>query len=92
MWNSRPPPPFMEKTLLNFHFDYLNPSLRRNTFSHLSCIILSNLGPFRSFVKQSQVLSGVSQGSCKDLVPNHKLDFANLNLTRVERHVRYFGR
>ena len=29
MWNSRPrPPPFMEKTILNFHFDYLNPSLR----------------------------------------------------------------
>ena len=27
MWNSRSPPPFMEKTILNFHFDYLNPSL-----------------------------------------------------------------
>ena len=27
MWNSRPPP-FMEKTILNFHFDYLTPSLR----------------------------------------------------------------
>ena len=27
MWNSRLPPPFMEKTILNFHFDYLNPSL-----------------------------------------------------------------
>ena len=26
MWNSRPPP-FMEKTILNFHFDYWNPSL-----------------------------------------------------------------
>ena len=26
MWNSRPPP-FMEKTILNFHFDYLHPSL-----------------------------------------------------------------
>ena len=26
MWNSRPPP-FMAKTILNFHFDYLNPSL-----------------------------------------------------------------
>ena len=25
---SRPPPPFMAKTILNFHFDYWNPSLR----------------------------------------------------------------
>ena len=31
MWNSRPPPPpstFMEKTILNFHFDYLTTPLR----------------------------------------------------------------
>ena len=27
MWNSRPPPPFMEKSILNFHFDHLHPSL-----------------------------------------------------------------
>ena len=30
MWHSRPPqdpPPFMANTILNFHFDYLNPSL-----------------------------------------------------------------
>ena len=27
MWNSRPPLPFMEKNILNFHFDYLHPSL-----------------------------------------------------------------
>ena len=27
MWNSRPPP-FMEKSILNFHFDYLTTSLR----------------------------------------------------------------
>ena len=26
-WNSRPPP-FMEKNIWNFHFEYLNPSLR----------------------------------------------------------------
>ena len=26
MWHSRPPP-FMAKTILNFHFDYLTPSL-----------------------------------------------------------------
>ena len=26
MWNSRPPP-FMEKTILNFHFDYLTTRL-----------------------------------------------------------------
>ena len=25
------PPPFMEKTFLNFHFDYLNPSLTFHT-------------------------------------------------------------
>ena len=31
MWHSRPvstPPPFMANTILNFHFDYWNPSLR----------------------------------------------------------------
>ena len=27
---SRPPTPFMAKTNLNFHFDYLNPSLSDN--------------------------------------------------------------
>ena len=28
MWNSRPPPPpFMEKNILNFHFEHWNPSL-----------------------------------------------------------------
>ena len=27
MWNSRPPPPLMAKTILNFHFDFLNLSL-----------------------------------------------------------------
>ena len=32
MWHSRPPrdsPPFMANTILNFHFDYPHPSLRR---------------------------------------------------------------
>ena len=28
MWNSRPPP-FMANAILNFHFDYLNPSLSK---------------------------------------------------------------
>ena len=31
MWHTRPPrdpPPFMAKTILNFHFDYLKPRLR----------------------------------------------------------------
>ena len=28
MWNSRPTPPFIEKSILNFHFDYLTPSLK----------------------------------------------------------------
>ena len=25
---SRPPPPFMANAILNFHFDFLNPSLK----------------------------------------------------------------
>ena len=29
--DSRPPPPFMEKSILNFHFDYLHPSLSSRT-------------------------------------------------------------
>ena len=29
---SRPPPPFMAKTILNFHFGYLNPRRRRFMF------------------------------------------------------------
>ena len=34
MWHLRPlrdPPPFMAKTILNFHFDYLKPSLINTT-------------------------------------------------------------
>ena len=34
MWNSRPPPPFMEKNILNFHFDYWNPSLNPKEEGH----------------------------------------------------------
>ena len=37
MWHSRPPqdpPPFMANTILNFHFDYLNPSLIDTPFKH----------------------------------------------------------
>ena len=30
MWNSRPPPPSWKKNILNFHFDYLPPSLNRD--------------------------------------------------------------
>ena len=26
------PPPFMEKSILNFHFDYLHPSIINNDF------------------------------------------------------------
>ena len=33
MWNSRPPPPSWKK-ILNFHFDYLNPSLNRKGGSY----------------------------------------------------------
>ena len=38
MWHSRPPrdpPPFMAKTILNFHFDYLNPSLISKGFANI---------------------------------------------------------
>ena len=40
--NSRLPPPFMEKSILNFHFDYWNTSLRedlnrKKTFSFGHC-------------------------------------------------------
>ena len=35
MLNSGPLPPFMEKTILNFHFDYLHPLL-----SPLLCVCL----------------------------------------------------
>ena len=32
MWNLRLPTPFIEKTILNFHFDYLIIRLRQFTF------------------------------------------------------------
>ena len=35
MWNSRPPPSW-KKTILNFHFDYLHPSLIITLFSENS--------------------------------------------------------
>ena len=43
MWHSRPPrdpPPFMAKTILNFHFDYWNPSLIEWSFSVFFCLCL----------------------------------------------------
>ena len=36
-WHVRPLPPFMASAILNFHFDYLNLSLRQ----------LSDLGPIK---------------------------------------------
>ena len=36
MWNSKPPPPFMAKTILNFHFDYLTPSLMKHAKNIIS--------------------------------------------------------
>ena len=42
MWNLRPPPFFMEKTTLNFHFDYLTPAL----FTFLASLALhASLAP-----------------------------------------------
>ena len=38
MWHSRPPP-FMAKAILNFHFDYLNPSLITNLM--FKCLMFS---------------------------------------------------
>ena len=43
MWNSRPPP-LMEKNILNFHFDYLHPSLMtdkgiQRSYSVLICVV-----------------------------------------------------
>ena len=53
MWHSRPPrdpPPFMAKTILNFHFDYLTPTLSFIICTKLQQVvwfgkILSQLGP-----------------------------------------------
>ena len=49
MWNSRPPPPLMEKTILNLHFDYLNSRLQDNAFKlcpftgvHITNVCLSS--------------------------------------------------
>ena len=48
VWHSRPPrdpPPFMANTVLNFHFDYWNTSLKRKTdnpfifWSHIALIV-----------------------------------------------------
>ena len=36
---SRPPPPFMANTILNFHFDYLNTSLS-NVLNQLALYII----------------------------------------------------
>ena len=47
MWDSRRPPPFMEKTILNFHFDYLIICLRSTnviyTYTALSAVIALRL-------------------------------------------------
>ena len=52
MWNSRPSPPFMEKTILNFHFDYLTSPLTSHDgcqkCTTLRCIVAVNPPPKRS--------------------------------------------
>ena len=43
MWHSRPPrdphPPFMANTILNFHFDYLHPSLIKKQGKSDFCLL-----------------------------------------------------
>ena len=58
MWNSRPPPPFMAKTLLNFHFDYLKPSLMSFSISlnyegsiFLALLLLGYVSDLRQMLK-----------------------------------------
>ena len=46
MWHSRPPrdpPPFMAKTILNFHLDYLKASLITHTIYLSICTLPNNL-------------------------------------------------
>ena len=49
-----PAPPFMEKTILNFHFDYLTPSLSDNL------ALLENIFRIRMFSKAPESRDGDS--------------------------------
>ena len=55
MWHSRPPrdpPPFMAKTILNFHFDYWNPSLGRPSRWSFPFILGFLIGRKKTFNKE----------------------------------------
>ena len=46
MWHSRPPrdpPPFMANAILNFHFDFLTPSLIVHMFLNLALFFVTVL-------------------------------------------------
>ena len=51
MWHSRPPrdpPPFLANTILNFHFDYWNPSLTMTMASLYSLLLCRHASDFFS--------------------------------------------
>ena len=61
MWHSRPPrdpPPFMANAILNFHFDYLNPSLTSQT----NCQLVSGCFVERLYLKLSKLIVSLVSG------------------------------
>ena len=81
MWHSRPPrapPPFMANAILNFHFDFLNPSLIGNIFLILrNCI--------------TQMFHFRDQKSCCRLFSSLASYGLQCSLTNVRNSCRVFG-
>ena len=71
MWNSRPPP-FMEKTILNFHFDYLHTSLIKERANYdILCSHYKTLSKKQSGIYEVLGRELVEEG--KDLSPRASL-------------------
>ena len=92
MWPSKPPrdlpPPFMANAILNFHFDFLTPSLR-----WAARTIFSIIDPLMTFCKSFLVLQcnynrEISQNF--NLVvtdQSHSANFRPISLKRIEPRV-----
>ena len=82
MWHSRPvstPPPFMANAILNFHFDFLNPSLTLNNMTTI----------FNHYYPQT-----LESAYRKYILPDYEYDknlWILLELKRIEMEIYAYG-
>ena len=78
MWHSRPPPPFMANTILNFHFDYLHPSLSSSIWKRtllndplVQIILCRYTRPYQFTLNFASLLQLLQREGCKKFPPEY---------------------